>query len=139
MVSTLDRVPEASALLSIPKLGAVTAAVFLGSIGDPAAYESSRQALRIAGMSLVVKESGLTQGKPRLSKRGRPEPRRQAYMFAIRSVSRDGIFKREYERALEANPKTPKKKLLVAIARKSVRLMFSVARNRRSFTQEPPR
>ncbi len=82
MVFALRRAPEAKALMSIPKLGAVTAAVFLGSIGDPRAYESSRQALRVGGLSLVVQESGLLRGKPRLSKRGRPEMRRQAYMFA---------------------------------------------------------
>ena len=31
----------------------VTAAVFLGSIGDPAAYDSSKQVLRVAGLTLV--------------------------------------------------------------------------------------
>jgi transposase len=41
MVRTMEGAPEAAALLLIPKLGAVTAAVFLGSIGDPAAYDSS--------------------------------------------------------------------------------------------------
>ncbi len=93
-----------AALLSISKLGPVTAAVFLGSIGDPRAYDSSRQALKVAGLSLVVSESGMQRGNPRLSKRGRPELRRQAYLFAVRSVRRGGLFRADYERALAANP-----------------------------------
>lgn len=139
MVEALTKAPEAIALLSIPKLGPVTAAVFLGSIGDPQAYESSRQVLRIAGLSLVVNASGTREGRPHLSKRGRPEFRRQMYMFAIRSVTVDGIFRAEFERALRANPKAPKKKILVGFARKATRMMFSLAKNRRLYCQEPPR
>jgi len=56
--------PEAEALLSIPRLGTVMAAVFLGALGDPRAYETSRQALRVAGLSLTVHESGRRHGKP---------------------------------------------------------------------------
>ena len=140
MVEALQNAPEAEPLLSIPKLGPVTAAVFLGSIGDPRAYDSSRQALRVGGLSLIVTTaSGLNPGKPRLSKRGRPELRRQMYMFAVRSVTKGGLYRAEFERALRANPKTPKKKLLVAIARKAARLMFRIARDRRLYTPEPPR
>lgn len=139
MTERLQDAPEAASLLSIPKLGPVTAAVFLGSIGDPRAYDSSRQALKVGGLGLVVSESGNLRGKPRLSKRGRPELRRQAYMFAVRSVTRDGMYKADYERALQANPSTPKKKVLVGIARKATRLMFSLAKDRRLYAVEPPR
>ncbi|MEJ2217575.1 MAG: transposase [Gemmatimonadota bacterium] len=57
MVGALDQAPEADALLSIPKLGQVMAAVFLGSIGDPQAYDSSRQILRVAGTTTAVGRS----------------------------------------------------------------------------------
>lgn len=137
MVATLEHAPEAEALLSIPKLGPVTAAVFLGSIGDPRAYDSSKQILRVAGLSMVEKSSGGVRGKPRISKRGRPELRRQAFMFALRSVrSSDGIFRPQYERILENNGgrKIP---ALVAISRKALKLAFSLARDRRTYVPEP--
>jgi len=51
--SVLTNDTEAPCLASIPKLGPVTAAVFLGAIGDPRAYEAGRQILRVAGLSLV--------------------------------------------------------------------------------------
>lgn len=138
MVAALERTPEGAPLLSIPGMGPVTAAVFLGSIGDPQTYESSRQALRVAGMSLVVRESGNITGQPRLSKSGRPEMRRQAYMFAVRSVTARGMFRMDYERLLVNNGgrKIP---ALVAISRKAVKLMFRIARDRRLYTPEPPK
>lgn len=138
MRETLSRAPEAEALLSIPKLGPVTAAVFLGSIGDPRAYDSNRQILRVAGLSLVEASSGASKGKPRVSKRGRPELRRQAFMFALRSVrASDGIFRSDYERLLENNGgrKIP---ALVALSRKGLRLMYALARDRRTYSVEPP-
>ena len=140
MTAALAKTPEAEALLSIPKLGAVTAAVFLGSIGDPHAYESYRQVLRVGGLSLITRTaSGSNPGVPHLSKSGRPEMRRQMYMFAVRSVSREGVYRAYMERALRKNPKTPKKKVLVAIAREATRMMFKIALERRPFTAEVPR
>ena len=139
MIACLQRAPEGEALLSIPKLGEVTAAVFLGSIGDPRTYDSSRQALRVGGLSLIVTTaSGNNPGKPRLSKRGRPELRRLMYMFAVRSVTKDGIYRTEYERGLARNPKLPKK-VLVGISRKALRMMFRVAAERRLYSLEAPK
>src|SRR5690606_382045 len=43
MVRALAKTPEAPFLLTIPGVQPVTAASFLGSIGDPKAYESSAQ------------------------------------------------------------------------------------------------
>jgi len=57
--------------LSIPKVAAVTAAVFLGSIGDPRAYDAGAQIVRVAGLSLVERSSGVLHGTKRISKRGR--------------------------------------------------------------------
>jgi hypothetical protein len=53
MIATLDDTPEAAFLLTIHGVQPVTAATFLGSIGDPRAYESSAQVLKLAGLSLV--------------------------------------------------------------------------------------
>jgi len=139
MITCLQRAPEAKALLSIPKLGEVTAAVFLGSIGDPRTYDSSRQALRVGGLSLIVTTaSGKNPGNPRLSRRGRPELRRLMYMFAVRSVTKGGIYRADYERGLARNPKLPKK-VLVGISRKALRMMFRVAVTRRLYTVVAPK
>jgi transposase len=137
MVQALDAVPETPYLLSVPKVAPVTAAVFLGSIGDPRAYESGQQILRVAGLSLVERSSGIHRGTRQISKRGRPLLRQAAYMFAVRSITTDGLFRGEYEALCHRNG-GQKMKAVVAVMRSALRLLYSVARDRRMFTAEPP-
>ncbi len=137
VVEALEAVPEAPCLLSIPKVAPVTAAVFLGSIGDPRAYESSGQILRVAGLSLVERSSGILRGTQRISKRGRPLLRQAAYMFAVRSITKDGLFRAEYDDLCQRNG-GQKMKAVVAVMRSALRLLYSVARDRRRFTAAPP-
>ena len=132
MVRALDETPEAPYLLTIPGVQPVTAASFLGSIGDPKAYDSSAQVLKMAGLSLVERSSGLLKGRQRISKRGRPTLRRQAFMFALRSVRKGGIYHAEFEKLLENNG-GKKMSAITAISRKSLKLMFRVAREQRPF------
>lgn len=137
MQARLALVPETPYLLSIPLVAPVTAAVFLGSIGDPQAYHAAREVLKVAGLSLVERSSGILRGQKRISKRGRPVLRAAAYMFAVRSVSRQGIFRAEFD-ALVARNGGNKMKAIVAVSRSAVKLWFSVARQRRLFTPTPP-
>lgn len=126
MVDAMQPLPEAAALLTIPWVAPVTAATFLGCVGDPRSYASSAQILKLAGLSLVEKSSGVTHGRRRISKRGKPVLRRQAFMFALRGVHKDGLFRAEFERLLRNNggKKLP---ALAAISRKALKLMYRVA------------
>ncbi|MGH7753273.1 MAG: transposase [Gemmatimonadales bacterium] len=137
LVGALQAVPETPYLLSIPKVAPVTAAVFLGSIGDPRAYEAGEQILRVAGLSLVERSSGVLRGTKRISKRGRPLLRATAYMFAVRSITKTGLFRAEYEALCQRNGGA-KMKAVVAVMRSGLRLLYSIARDRRLFTAEPP-
>ena len=137
MVEALSPLPETPCLLSIPRVAPVTAAVFLGSIGDPRAYECGEQILRVAGLSLVERSSGIHRGIPRISKRGRPLLRQAAFMFAVRSITRGGLFRTEYEALCQRNGGR-KMKAVVAVMRSGLRLLYSVARDRRLFTAAPP-
>jgi len=137
LVQALQAVPETPYLLSIPKIAPVTAAIFLGSIGDPRAYEAGEQILRVAGLSLIERSSGVLRGTKRISKRGRPLLRQAAYMFAVRSITRGGLFRAEYEALCQRNGGV-KMKAVVAVMRSGLRLLYSIARDRRLFTAEPP-
>jgi len=138
MVETLGRIEASRSVLSVPGVAPVTAAVFLGSIGDPKAYETKEQVLKVAGLSLIESSSGTRAGEVHISKRGRPLLRRHAYMLALRLVQEGGIFRKEYEAYLERHG--PKKKIpaLVAISRRALALIYSVARGGRLWTPEPP-
>jgi transposase len=120
-----------------PGVAPDSAAIFLGLIGDPRAYDSSRQILKLAGMSLVERSSGSVQGQPRISKRGKPLLRRQAFMLALRAVRSDGMFRARFEAHVARNGGR-KMPVVVAVAREMLRLMYSVARERRPYTIEPP-
>ena len=132
-----DTLPAAQALLTIPNVAPLSAAVFLGAIGDPASYDSSRQILALAGLTLVERSSGVRTGEKRISKRGRPVLRKHAHMFAVRSVHQGGMYRRQYEALLARNggKAIP---ALTAVARLGLRLFFSVARSGRPWTPEPP-
>lgn len=138
MAALMEPLPEARALQTIPSLTTVTAAIFLGSIGDPGTYSSSKEIVALAGLSLREHSSGVMVGRQRISKSGRPQLRQTAYMFAVRSISHDGIYRAAYDRLLARMGKQYAKKALVALSRDALKLMFSVARDRRTWTPEPP-
>lgn len=137
MLERLATLPAAQALLTIPKVAPVTAAVFLGSLGDPTAYSSAREVLALAGLTLVERSSGVHQGQQHISKRGRPVLRKFAHLFAVRSVQTDGLFRAEYE-ALVARNGGKKIPALTAMSRRALRLFYSVARRGTSWTPETP-
>lgn len=138
MEEVLQTLPEAKFLLSIPGVALVSAAVFLGLIGDPQAYESSKQILKLAGLSLVERSSGTMKGQPHISKRGKPLLRRQVFMLALRAVRSDGMFRGRFERHV-ARTGGRKMPVIVALSRDMLCLMFNIARERRYYTPEPPR
>lgn len=137
MTEVTATLPAARALLTVPNVGPVSAATFLGSIGDPGAYDSARQIVALAGLALVERSSGILKGEKRISKRGRPVLRKHAHMFAVRSVQQGGIFRPEYEALLARNGHRTIP-ALTAIARMGLRLLFSIARDARAWTPVPP-
>ena len=64
--------------------------------------------------------------------------RQHAYMFAVRSIRVGGLFRAEYERLLANGKSATKKKAVVAVSRSGLKLLWSVARDQRLFTPEPP-
>lgn len=138
MTKTLLHAPAGPHLLTIPKMGPATAAAFLGLIGDPKAYASSRQVLMMAGLNLVPNSSGTRVGTVRLSRRGKPQLRKLVYMFAMRHVrASDGIYRAQFERMVHVQ-KRPKKQAVVQLMRPALRMMFAVAREERDYAPDVP-
>jgi transposase len=136
MEEVMADLPEAACLMSIPGVAPVAAGVFLGSLGDVHAYRSSRQVLKLAGMSLIVSSSGTRVGNERLSKHGRPILRRLSFMLGLRAVRSDGLLREPYLAMLDRNGGR-KMPAVVAMGRRMLCLMFAVAKGRRTFTREP--
>lgn len=127
MAAALEQTGLAECLLSIPGIGIVTAAGFLGEIGDPDAYASWRQIQKLAGLNLVENSSGQRKGQRGISKRGRPGLRALLYQASLVLVARNPEFQALYRYLLNraANP-LKKKQALVAVALKLLRVMFGL-------------
>jgi len=126
----------AKALMTLPQVNAVCAATIVAELGTPEDYEHPRQVLKLAGMNLVEKSSGLHRGRARQSKRGRPELRRQLFLLAGRWVRADRGLYRDYYEALLARNGGLKTKAVCAVARKLVPLVLTIAQSGEPFDRE---
>lgn len=121
-------------LLSIPGVGVVTAAVFLGEVGDIGRYTDWRQLRRLAGYNLTENSSGQRKGRTRISKRGRPGLRSILYQAAVILVAKNKEFSALYRylRTRRENPLAGPQ-ALVAVACKLLRVIFALVKKREMY------
>lgn len=129
MAAALQQTGLAPYLLSVPGVGVVTAASFLGETGDLNRYEDARQVQKLAGYNLKENSSGQHKGQTQITKRGRPGLRSLLYQAAVILVARNPEFKALHVH-LKNRPQNPlkPKQALVAVACKLVRVLFTLAR-----------
>ena len=124
---------EAEFILSIPGVGVITAAEVIGETGGLDNYSNAHKVIKMAGLNLYEKSSGIHKGKKKITKRGRSALRRIVYLAALRLVGKKGIYKEQYDRYC----KTMKKpQAVVVIAKKLLRVMFALVKNREVFDLE---
>lgn len=128
MAEALEDAGLSRYLLSIPGVGVVTAAGFLGEIGDPTKYKNWRQVRNLAGLSLMENSSGKRQGNTIITKRGRSGLRCLLYQAALVLVAKNSAFRALYHYFLtrRQNP-LKKKEALIAVGLKLLRVMFKLA------------
>ena len=124
-------------LLSIPGVGIVNAASFLGEIGDPLRFEHPNQISRMAGYNLVEDSSGQNQGRTVISKRGRKNLRSILYQMAMVMVARNNEMKELYQ-YLKKRPDNPlkKKQALVVISKKTVTIIYNLIKKQAHYEAE---
>jgi transposase len=116
-------------LVSIPGVGPALAMSFEAYIGDGRRFSSGAQVANYTGLVPRIDCSGETNHYGSITKRGCVAIRRVAIQAAWAMVqSRNGgSFKEFYQRR---SSDIGKKKAIVAVARKMVVLMYSIAKNR---------
>jgi transposase len=124
-------------LLSIPGVGIVNAASFLGEIGDPLRFEHPNQISRMAGYNLVEDSSGQNQGRTVISKRGRKNLRSILYQMALVMVAKNNEMKELYQ-YLKKRPDNPlkKKQALVVISKKIVTIIYHMVKKQAYYEAE---
>jgi transposase len=142
MKKILEKVSYAKHLLSIPGVGVLTAAIFLGELGNPAHFKHPRQIVKYSGYDPKENESGQRTGRRIISKKGRWLLRKYLYFMSMRVVYRSQFFKEYYERKLSGTNKfgqpLKKKEALCAVAIKLIKVIFALLRDKRGFTAKAP-
>ncbi len=140
MERLLEQVPYATYILSIPGIGVVSCAVFLGELGNPFNFTHARQMIKYAGYDPQERDSGQKVGRRKISKKGRWLLRKYLYFMSMRVIHRSQYFKDYYERKLGSTNRfgqsLRKKEALCAVAIKLIKVLFALLRDKRIFTGE---
>ena len=124
-------------IFGIPGIGVVTAASFLGEIGDPLRFDHPRQISKMAGYNLVEDSSGKNISGTSISKRGRKNLRNVLYRMARTMVAVNTEMKELYQ-YLKTRPNNPlkKKQALVVISKKIVTVIYYLVKKQMEYKAE---
>ncbi len=137
LTGLLEQIPSAEYLVSIPGVGPLSAAVFLGELGNPDHFHTARQVVKYAGYDPMEKESGLRIGRRFISKKGRWLMRKFLFFMSMKVIVNSKYFKTYYHRKLATKNQygqvMRKKEALCAVAIKLIKVIFSLMRDKRAF------
>ena len=137
METALNKTGYAEQILGIKGIGVVTAASFLGEVGDPLRFQSARQISNYAGYNLVEDSSGKSKSGTIISKRGRAQLRNILYKMAFNMVGNNAEMKTLYLHliARKGNP-LKKKQALVVISKKIIAVIYSLLKKQETYKPE---
>jgi transposase len=142
MSALLKRVPCAQNILSIPGVGVLTTAVFLGELGNPKYFKGYKQIVKYAGYDPKENDSGQSVGRKIISKKGRWLLRKYLYFMGMRVIYRNKFFKEYYEKKLNTKNRygqlMKKKEAICAVIIKLIKVIFALLRDNKQFTAARP-
>jgi transposase len=138
----LKETSAASYLMSIPGIGPLSAAVFLGELGNPTHFHNARQIVKYAGYDPQESDSGSRIGRRFISKKGRWLLRKYLFFMSMRVVVLSNYFQEYYLRKLETKNRIGqqprRKEMLCAVAIKLIKVIFALLRDKREFEDLAP-
>ncbi len=129
MAECLKQTGFMKSILSIPGVGVVTAARFLGEVGDISRFEHPSQIVKLAGFNLKGNTSGKkVKSQTSITKRGRSELRCLLYQAVLVAVAKNPQIKELYNyfKTRPVNPLKPKQ-AMIAVCNKLIRIMYALA------------
>jgi transposase len=127
MEQMLQLTGYAESVLSIKGIGIVTAAGFLGEVGDPLRFGNARQIANYAGYNLIENSSGNSKSGTIISKRGRSQFRSLLYKMAFTMVGQNAEMKALHKYfTTRANNPLKKKQSLVAVSIKIITVIYNL-------------
>ena len=137
MAQELEKIGYKDILTSIPGIGIISAASFIGEIGDPKRFSNPQQIIRLAGYNLVEDSSGKHKSKTMISKQGRKILRTVLYKISLIVVCKNQEIKLLYKYLItrKENP-LKKKQALIVISGKMVKIMYSLIKKGEVYDKE---
>ena len=109
-----------------PVVGAVTAAVLVNDVGDPARFHCARAYVKACGLNLRERSSGRKKGKLCITKRGPGRARRLLWLAALRLLQRDPVVAAYYAKKVERDGGSRKLIAITAVMRKLALALWHV-------------
>jgi transposase len=119
-------------LVSIPGVGVVTVATFIGELGNPANFNHPNEIVSFCGLDPSERSSGQYKSGFRISKKGRYLMRTMVYYMGMRVIRWNKAFKQWYERKMKKGG-LKKKEAMIAVCIKLIRIIFAMFRDRQAF------
>ena len=138
MAQELEKIGYKDILTSIPGIGIISAASFIGEIGDPKRFSNPQQIIRLAGYNLVEDSSGKHKSKTMISKHGRKILRTVLYnKISLIVVCKNQEIKLLYKYLIrrKENP-LKKKQALIVISGKMVKIVYSLIKKEEVYDKE---
>ena len=124
LCSNLD---ETKKIVQIKGIGIVTASGIVAELGDIRKYKSSKQMIKMAGLSLRENSSGKMKGKTSISKRGRKDLRRILYQVMVGMMRTNPAFKEMYlYYTTRSKNQLTGKQAIIALCRKLLRIIHTM-------------
>ncbi len=127
--------PEAASMLSIPGLGSLTPALILAELGDPHAYHSSAEWIKLAGTQPTADSSGRrSSSKTPMSHKGRSLLRKALFLSCLRLVRQNPTFAAwyAYYQTRSKDP-LPKMQALGAVMNRLLKVLWALIRQHSCF------
>jgi len=142
MKKILGQIPCSESLLSIPGVGPLSAAIFLGELGNPNHFRHPKQIIKYSGYDPQERDSGMKTGRKFISKKGRWLLRKTLFFMSLRIVKQCQFFKDYYKKKLENKNRfgqsLKKKEALCAVVIKLIKVIFALLRDKRRYSDMAP-
>jgi transposase len=132
----LDNNVDYQRLRSIPGIGPIVALTVLAEGGDLRRFSHHRKFLNYCGLSLATTQSGVSRGRPHLSKRGNARLRWAFWMAANAAINqRRNSFRKKYDDYVRRDPHDAdlKRRAYVAVAAKVARVAYGLIKSGKEY------
>lgn len=133
MIEKAKNLKEFELLKSLPRVGAISAALFIGEIGDLSRFSKHKKVNAFIGIDIRRYQSGKYAGQDRINKRGNPKGRKILYLIIQNMIRQQKAAPNhivDYYYKLKKQPTSKLDKVaIVACMNKLLKCIYSMVRN----------